>query len=65
MESRENPCGGNEVVPCGRAGRQAGGRTDGRTDAHEGAKIRFSQFCEHARKVFWLGHFCDQIQAKL
>jgi len=42
----------------------AGGQAGGRTDAHE-AKIRFSQFCEHAKKAFWLGHFCDQIQAKL
>jgi hypothetical protein len=43
------------------AGRQAAGRTDG----HEEAKVRFSQFFEHAKKAFWLLHFCDQIQAKL
>ena len=57
MESHENLCSGNEVVPCGQAGR--------RTDGHQEAKIRFSQFCEHAKKAFWLGHFCDQVQAKL
>jgi len=42
MESYENLCSGNAVVPCGQAG--------GRTDVHEEAKIRFSQFCEHAKK---------------
>ena len=41
-------------------------RVGRRTDGHEEAKIRFSQFCEHAKKkAFWLGHFCDQVQAKL
>ena len=44
---------------------RAGRRTDGRMNGHEEAKIRFLQFCEHAKKAFWLGHFCDQIQAKL
>jgi len=36
----ENPSSGIRVVPCG--------RTDGRTDRHDEADSRFSQFCERA-----------------
>jgi hypothetical protein len=30
------------------AERQTGGQTDGRTDRHDKANNRFSQFCKHA-----------------
>jgi hypothetical protein len=36
----QNPCSGNQVLPCGRAG--------GRTDGHDEPNSGFSQFCERA-----------------
>jgi len=39
-----NPSSGSRVVACGQRER----RTDGRTDKHEEANSRFSQFCEGA-----------------
>ena len=40
IKYRENPSSGSQVVPCG--------YTDGRTDRHDEANSRFSQFCERA-----------------
>jgi hypothetical protein len=38
VKFRENPSSGSRVVPCG--------RTDGKTDRHDEANSRSSQFCE-------------------
>jgi hypothetical protein len=40
----QNTSSGREVVPCGRMD----GRTNGKTDGHDEANSRFSQFCELA-----------------
>jgi len=42
IKFHENPSTGSRVVPCGQA--------DGRTDRHDEANSRFSQFCERALK---------------
>jgi hypothetical protein len=42
VKFHENPSSRSRVVPCGRAGR--------RTDGHDEANSRFSQFCERAQK---------------
>jgi hypothetical protein len=48
IKFNKNPSSGNSVVPCG-----------GRTDRHDEAHSRFSQFCERARKKrrshLWMG----------
>jgi len=43
IKFHENPSSGSRVVPCG--------RMDRRADWHKEANIRFSQFCESAKKV--------------
>jgi len=43
IKFHENPSSGGRDVPCG--------QTDGRTDIHDEANSRFSQFCERAQKL--------------
>jgi hypothetical protein len=42
IQLHENPSFGSRIVPCG----QIDGQTDGRTNKHDEANSRFSQFCE-------------------
>jgi len=42
-----NPSSGSRFVPCGQTDRQ----TEGRADRHGKFNIRFSQFCERAKKL--------------
>ena len=39
----ENPCSGSNIAQCG--------QTDGRTNRHDEGNIRFSKFCESAKKL--------------